>query len=172
MSKPCIGVSSESGGRRVKPYPTRGVQRRAAAPGGTIQNKPALLLKQVILYKKEMAFTGNSSFTEGWRNTERHLEVMPVPWEHSAFLSWAGESGAAALSNCPLPNLVGRVKLRVIKFLFCSLPTSLGKARIVCSSALLLDLLFPFPFPSVFAGRRNKKKGRWHATASKCYLLK
>lgn len=145
----------------MKPYPTRRVQRRAAAPGGTIKNKPALLLKQVILYKKEMEFTGNSSFTEGWRNTERHLEVMPVPWEHSAFLGWAGESGAAALSNRPLPNLVGRVKLRVIKFLFCSLPTSLGKARIQ-SVHLLCSLLCSFPslFPlSLLAGEIRKRGG-------------
>lgn len=94
---------------------------------------------------------------------------MPIPWEHSAFFSQAGENRAwpgglclaclpaAALSNRLLPNLAGRVRLQVIKFLFCSLPKSLWEARIQCV-CLLPALLFPFPFPlSLLAGEIRKK---------------
>lgn len=57
---------------------------------------------------------------------------------------------AAALSHHLLPNLVGRVRLQVIKLLFCSLPKSLWETSIpsACSVPSL-------PFFSVFAGRRN-----------------
>lgn len=74
---------------------------------------------------------------------------------------------AAALSHHLLHNLMGRVRLQVIKLLFCSLPKSLWETSI--PSACSVPSLFLL---SLLVGEVRKKKGRRCATPSNHYVLK
>lgn len=128
-----------------------------------------VLLKQVVLYEKKLSFTGKSSLQREGKIQRDILKSCHSPGSTLPSSARLGRTGhgrgglclaclpAAALSNRLLPNLAGRVRLQVIKFLFCSLPKSLWEARIQCV-CLLPALLFPFPFPlSLLAGEIRKK---------------